>query len=535
MLRTVRWSTSRTEKQNPLSQPLRSKDSPETAEPAAAAEPNPYVPGEIIADKYRLIRVLGEGGMGAVWVAKNLALDVQVALKLIRTDVDTEGADERLLTEARATARLKHPNIVRVFDFGRTRRNDPYIVMELLQGETLGEVLDREGRLSATFAVQLLLPAADALGAAHSKSVVHRDLKPDNVFLADSDGRLQPKVLDFGIAKLQLEQRDHKLTQAGTVLGSPDYMSPEQARGVEDIDHRADIWAFCVVLYECITGRVPFEDANYNALLRHIIEDDIPSILDYAAGDADLWKIMEKGFAKDRKLRYQSMRELCEQLASWLTMHGITEDVSGHSLRAAWLDPSISRPDGTLRSLTPGRLSQPSIAGFEAPFASGAYRASSGPHLLDEARPTVPPQQPQAEPARSRRPWLIGAGALVLLAALGAIAFVAGARSVPDAASTAPTTAPAPSPAQPAEPAPKAAQPKAPPDPAPSTSAPAAEAETPADDTPKKTPSSAPTRGKMQPAVRPKPTATAQPPEPPPTATAPAPPKKKSPYEDLGF
>ena len=348
----------------------------DSLEEAVAPEPRSrYVVGEIVADKYKLISLLGEGGMGAVWVAKNLALDAQVALKLIRGDMASKPNEDRFLTEARAAARLKHPAICRVFDFGRTRHDEPFMVMELLQGETLGEVLDRESRLPAIQAVQILLPIVDALGTAHAKGVIHRDLKPDNIVLADADGRLQPKILDFGIAKLATAAvTSHRITQAGTVVGSPDYMAPEQARGVEDIDHRADVWELCVLLYECVTGRVPFEDANYNALLRHIIEDEIRPILEFGAGDDELWAAMRKGLEKDREKRFQSMRELGEALAAWLMARGVMEDVSGHSLRATWVDP-----------VPVGRLSLAS------------FRASTPPPPMLPVKPT-PAEQPKPPP-----------------------------------------------------------------------------------------------------------------------------------------
>ncbi len=418
-----------------------------------------YVAGEVIADKYRLISMIGEGGMGSVWVARNLALDVQVALKLIRSDIEAEGAAERLLTEARAAARLKHPSIVRVFDFGRTRRRDPFIVMELLTGENLGDIVQRDGRLAATSAVQLLLPIADALAAAHSKGIVHRDLKPDNVFLAESDGRLQPKVVDFGIAKVEVQAGQHsqKLTQAGTVLGSPDYMSPEQARGVEDIDHRTDVWSFSVVLYESITGQVPFEDDNYNALLRKIIEQPAASILDVAAGDQELWTILEKGLAKDRNERWQSMRALGEALALWLYSHGVTEDVYGHSLRTAWLDGPGSSPDLRLSSpllsrpsfttLPPPSVPPPSARGKQVPTLPTPV--SLAPPPMDAPAPDEAALQP-----KRRTALYLAIGGAVLLAggvALG-IAF-AGHGAKQAAGSAAATTAPT-------VPAPKAEQAK---------------------------------------------------------------------------
>jgi eukaryotic-like serine/threonine-protein kinase len=390
-------------------------DKPATSSPARGSGPR-YVAGEMIAEKYRLIEPLGEGGMGAVWVARNLALDVQVAIKVIRSDVDTPSAAERLLTEARAAARLKHPSIVRVFDFGRTRRGDPFIVMELLQGEDLGERIAREGRLSATLAVQLLLPIADALATAHAKRVIHRDLKPDNIFLSESDGRLEPKVVDFGIAKFELANQQHtpKLTQAGTVLGSPEYMSPEQARGIEDIDQRADVWAFSVVLYEAVTGSLPFYDASYNALLRRIIEDPPPSMLDFAAGDTELWAIVERGLEKDRDQRWQSMREIGERLALWLFSHGITEDVHGQSLRAAWLDgPPGSLPDT--------RLSSPFLEAPRLPSLSGLKPA---PVRLTPTRAAAVTLNPEPVPARPRsraRAWLGVAAAVVVLLVAGVL------------------------------------------------------------------------------------------------------------------
>lgn len=303
-----------------------------------------YVEGEIIADKYKLLSPLGAGGMGSLWMAKNLQLDAPVALKLIRADVVSKELDERFLTEARTLARLRHPNIVRVFDFGRTRHDDPYIVMELLQGETLGGRLDRQARLAPAQTLQLILPIVDALVAAHAKGVVHRDIKPDNVFLADDDGRLQPKLLDFGIAKNTTGLDERRLTRTGTVVGSPEYLSPEQARGAENIDFKSDIWSLSVVIYECLTGQLPFEGSNYNSLLRSIIEDEPAALTELGAGDAELWKLLRAGLAKKPEHRYRRTRDLGVALASWLYAHGIQEDACGQSLRAAWLEGGGERP-----------------------------------------------------------------------------------------------------------------------------------------------------------------------------------------------
>lgn len=298
-----------------------------------------YHVGERIGGKYTLVERLGEGGMGTVWRAHNELLDADVALKVLRTD-DGDSSDgtllsDRLLQEARAAARLGHPSIARVFDYGTTERNNPYIVMELLKGEDLAEALSRRGRVSNTKAVSTLMPIAHALAAAHSQGIVHRDLKPENVFLSRlEDGRVMPKLVDFGIAKID-QGRSHRLTQTGTMLGSPIYMSPEQARG-DDVDHRADIWAFCVVLYELVTGRTPFEGRNYNALLYAIISDEPRPLRAKAEGDEELWEILRRGFEKVPDNRWQSMDELGRALAQWLIVRGVQEDITGASLMAAW-------------------------------------------------------------------------------------------------------------------------------------------------------------------------------------------------------
>jgi eukaryotic-like serine/threonine-protein kinase len=370
-----------------------------------------YVPGEIVADKYRLVRQLGEGGMGSVWVASNMALDIQVAIKLIKSDLQAQAFAERLLKEAKTTARLRHPGIVRVFDFGRTRPGDPFIVMELLQGETLGAVLDREHRLSAPQALQLLLPVADGLVAAHTQGIVHRDLKPDNVFLAEVDGRIQPKVLDFGIASSETMREKKRLTVAGTVLGSPDYMAPEQARGQNDVDRRADIWAFCVVLYEAITGSVPFQGDNYNSLLVSIMEAPVTSIVDHCAGDEELWSIMQRALAKDREARWQTMREFGTALARWLMDHGITEDVYGHSLRAAWLDTGSHSPSAVISGAPPISRITPISRRSPSPVAGPT------PPPRSESPTLRPSDLMKPTPAPSRHPalWIT---AMVLLTAV---------------------------------------------------------------------------------------------------------------------
>jgi len=283
--------------------------------------------------------------MGVVWKARSTALDVEVAVKLVRSSPNPSAdAFKRMAREAHAAAKLGHPAMATVLDFGATSSGDPFVVMELLHGESLGDVLGREQRVEPMRAVGTLLPILEGLREAHDKGIVHRDIKPENLFLSrTARGRLQPKVLDFGIAKLEApDETQARLTQDGAVLGSPGYFSPEQARGETDIDLRTDVWSICVVLYELITGELPFSGPNYNALLMAILKETPKSITQHGYGDGALWEIIERGLQREREDRWSSMWELGRALAAWLYQQGVHADVTSRSIKEVWIDSRAS-------------------------------------------------------------------------------------------------------------------------------------------------------------------------------------------------
>jgi serine/threonine protein kinase len=346
-----------------------------------------YSEGSVVAQKYRLVRILGEGGMGAVWVAQNLTLGVQVALKLIRSEIEgkVDGLSERLLTEARAAASIGHPAIIQVFDFGLTEHREPFIAMELLHGDSLAQVVKKRGRIAAGRAVRTILPVIEALCVAHQRGIVHRDLKPDNIFISQQANRVQPKVLDFGIAKLS-ESFSANLTSEGTVLGSPAYMSPEQARGESDVDFRTDMWALCVVLYEMVTGVQPFTGANWHGLMWSIMEGKPKPLSEHQVEEPALWSILQRGLAKEREQRYGSMFEFGQALAVWLLDQGVTRDICSTSLKTTWLERSTGS-SAVLHSFFPSDAPQSSeVERAQAAAASPVpadVTAPAQPGLLD--------------------------------------------------------------------------------------------------------------------------------------------------------
>jgi len=299
----------------------------------------------VLLGRYRLERQLAVGGMGELWSAVNVALEQPVAVKLLRrASRNPEGAS-RLLREARVSARLQHRAVVRVFDAGTSDDNDPFLVMELLEGEDVGVVLRERGPFDAVRAAQLMIPVLSGLAAAHAQGVVHRDVKPDNVFLARlSDGTVQPKLIDFGVAHVTTHVASSKLTAAGMLLGTPEYMSPEQVECRDDIDARADVWAAGVTLYHLVAGAVPFGGENLLGLFDSIMEAHVPFPTRASGLDGALWAIVTDCLRRERGERFQSAAEVERALTAWLLQRGITEDYARHGLVHGTESEAVTEP-----------------------------------------------------------------------------------------------------------------------------------------------------------------------------------------------
>lgn len=281
---------------------------------------------DLVAGKYRLVRMIGQGGMGSVWEGEHVTLGTRVAIKFIEHELaDSDEARERFDKEARAAAKLQSRYVVAVHDHGLMPDRRPFIVMEFLQGQTLEDRAVACGRLDLAETALIIAQVAKGLAKAHELGIVHRDLKPENIFLTDSpdDDEQVAKIVDFGIAKFTegAPSGMSSSTRTGTILGTPVYMSPEQARGLRDIDFRSDLWALGVVVYRCVVGRLPFQGEAVGDIVVKICTQDplLPSLVDPSLPkELDAW--FSRCVVREREQRFASVKDLA---ASLLVVAGV--------------------------------------------------------------------------------------------------------------------------------------------------------------------------------------------------------------------
>jgi len=333
-------------------------------------------PGAVLAGRYRLDEKLGEGGMGVVWAATHQVTRQTVALKLLVPGAGTEANRfvKRFMREARAASAVKHPNVVVVFDVMELDEQTPMMVMELLRGETLGQRLDREPVLPLGEVARVLLPVVSALGTAHRAGIVHRDVKPDNIFLAETPEGMCVKVLDFGVAKLApaVEDVDATLTATNSIVGTPYYMAPEQVFGEKDIDGRVDIWALGVIAYECLAGVRPAGGDNVGQIMKIIATNRIVPVDQVTAGlPADVTAIVMRALSFERSER-PSLMEMKDVLARYTDVR-VQDFVNP-------LGDTISKKDNpvSLRVSDSARPMARTVASGEQSFATSPTVATDG-------------------------------------------------------------------------------------------------------------------------------------------------------------
>jgi serine/threonine-protein kinase len=374
--------------------------------------------GKRIDGRYDVVGVLGEGGMGTVYKVEHTSLQRAFAMKVLRRDLAREhDLAARFTQEARATASIKHPNIVAITDFGRLPDDIPYFVMEMLVGQTMSQAIKGGGPIPAARGIKIVLKIASALGAAHQARVVHRDLKPENVFLVGRDASSDDvRIVDFGAAMILGASR---VTKTGIVFGTPHYMSPEQASG-QPVDHRADIYALGVIMYEMFTGKVPFEADTYMGVLtQHMFVQPVPpsEIAPSAKNLGALEDVTLRALEKKPEHRYATMEELAAEIqrAVQFTPDGGVKIAASKGERLP-----ASRPVYDLAN----QLELPTSAEIEASLAPASLRGD-----------------------KIRRAALYGAIAFGLGATALGTTQILRARRMPDASGTAVLTNAAPPPA----------------------------------------------------------------------------------------
>ncbi|MBN2195782.1 MAG: serine/threonine protein kinase [Polyangiaceae bacterium] len=346
------------------------------------------VPTELVAGKYQLTRLLGRGGMGSVWEGIHTSLGTRVAVKFIESEyADSPEARSRFENEARAAATLQSKHVVQVYDHGVMPDGRPYIVMEFLGGEPLDARLDRMGRLPPADTVRIMAQVAKALTKAHKAGIVHRDLKPENVFLVwdDEEQTDIAKVVDFGIAKFTTANMGvSSATRTGSVLGTPFFMSPEQARGLRSLDHRADLWALGVITYRCLVGSLPFTGEGIGDLLVKICTAPVPipsQVAPYLPPAFDAW--FARALAREPDDRFRSAHEMIDALMG--ALGGARAEWSpgaDHAAGSGMARGVMPTPAGYSSSQGAAGSGIHQYAGYATPAGYAPGQATPGPGYL---------------------------------------------------------------------------------------------------------------------------------------------------------
>jgi eukaryotic-like serine/threonine-protein kinase len=418
---------------------------------------DPFV-GQIVGGRYRVIRRIGEGGMGVVYLAEHEAIEKKLAIKVLKDQYALrEDVVARFQQEAKSASRVKHEGVLEVFDFGRTEDQRFYIAMELLDGRDLAHVLEKETRLVPMRAVRIAVQIARALTAAHGKGIVHRDLKPENVFIRiGDDGREYIKIVDFGIAQLRAEGEDasdpnakvsgRKLTKTGMIFGTPEYMSPEQASG-KPVDNRVDVYALGIIMFEMLAGRTPFQGETFMAILTAHLTEALPSLSSTAQGafvcSPELENVVQKALAKSPNDRYRTMGDLVDALLT--TPEGsLDETLKPAGPRFASVAPPPMNPNQVVAE-TDFKLAPASVSIVPPgarPYDNSQATLADMPAVAS-ATPTIPPRRKTSSAAPL---FVIMALAMVLIAGGGFAAYklATGSASTTDPKPT--VTAPEPKP-----------------------------------------------------------------------------------------
>ncbi len=379
-------------------------------------------------DKYEIVRVIGRGGMGTVYEALNTTINKRVAMKFVDAETaQSKDSVARFQREAEAASAVESAHIVEIFDSGVAADGIPYIVMELLRGEDLGHRIKRCGRLEINEAVHIVAQLLRGLHRAHEAGIVHRDLKPDNIFLVDrDDDQSFAKILDFGISKVQRQNGApvHTLTRQGTVLGTPFYMSPEQAQALSDIDGRTDLWSVGAILYECLTGRPPYTGTSYEQVIVNICMHDAEDVRAHnPAVSEPIAHVIRKALARDRHERFATAREVLEALKA--ATGGVISTRSGAIPPEERASGNSSSPDFRL---TPRSSSRPDAA-LGSTSGSRSGDAPLEIHLAGSSKVDWSTSR-RAAALREKRTFVAIAVSALLTGSLGAFLFV---RSRPQA------------------------------------------------------------------------------------------------------